>query len=1164
MAGIAAADTGRGWAAGALACVLALPAAAAGPDFDRDVRPVLADHCFACHGPDASRRKAGLRLDRREDVFRARSGEAAVVPGSPDGSLLWARVRSQTAPDAMPPRKFGKPLSAEQLRLLRRWIECGAPWQDHWAYQAPRRPPPPTVRDAAWPRNAVDFFVLARLERAGLRPAPEADRATLIRRVSLDLTGLPPSPDEVDAFLADTGPDAYEKVVERLLASPHYGERMAQEWLDLARYADTNGYHADTPRELWKWRDWVIDAFNRNLPFDRFTVEQLAGDLLAGATREQRVATGFHRNHMISAEPGADPAEYRLKYVADRVATTATVWLGSTLACAECHDHKYDPFTQKDFYRLAAFFNNVDELGLDGLEENPGPALECPTPQHAAELAAVRRAVAEQAAALRGPLPALDGEQAGWEAQARRRLPGPPAAAGWTILRPERFASLGGADLTRLADDSLLASGPSPANDVYEVVAHTTATGITAIRLEALADPSLSGGGPGRRETGNFVLTEFEAEAAPAGAPEQFQALHFQRAEADHEQLHFGAGRAIDNDSQTGWAVGGAAPHRQIVFVARTPFGSPGGTALRFRLRHESILARHCLGRFRLALTTASAPSARSPARGLGPWRVSGPFTSEDGGDAHTTEFPPERGADAVPWVERAEWEDGATYTLPGGPAAFYLRRAVRAPLPQSVRLTLDTRARCKVWVNGKLVREETAADGPVVIDADLHEGENDWVIKLVGGDGPLTFRASFSVSGHADALAEALATPAEARASAQRADLRALFRTNHPCPELARRREELARLHERAKALRAAIPTTPVMRELPRPRDTFVLVRGDFQRPGEAVTPATPACLPPLPKGVKADRLALARWLVAPDNPLVSRVTVNRYWAQYFGTGLVKSVEDFGSQGERPSHPELLDWLAVEFREGGWDVKAMQRLIVLSATYRQAPDAGPELLRRDPDNRLLARGPRFRLSAEAIRDQALAASGLLRRRVGGPSAKPYQPPGLWEPVGGQPYVPDSGANLYRRSLYTYWKRSVPPPGLTAFDAPSREVCTARRERTNTPLQALVLLNDTTYVEAARALGQRALREAGPGDAERLSYAFRLCLVRRPTPEELRVLLDTLRRQRESFRRDPEAARLLLGAGQAPAPPGVSSEELAAWAAVGNVLLNLAEVLTKG
>ncbi len=816
------------------ACLLWSTASHAEPmskvSFDRDVRPILSNYCWKCHGPDANERKAGLRLDQQDSSRQpAESGQRAIVPGKPGESELVKRILSTDPDERMPPASEMKPLSDAQTDILKRWVEQGAEFQQHWSFRTVQRPALPSVKDKTWPKTPIDHFLLARLEAEGLKPAPEANRSALIRRVTLDLTGLPPTLAEVDAFVNAADPQAYETLVDRLLQSPHYGERMALEWLDAARFADTNGYHIDNGRDMTRWRKWVIDAFNRNLPFDQFTIQQLAGDLLPEpsdpvAARELKLASGFHRNHMINFEGGAIPQEYHTAYIVDRVNTTATVWLGLTIACTQCHDHKYDPLTQREFYQLYAFFHNVPENGLDGQKGNAEPLLKLPT-----------------------------------EAQQK--------------------------DLADL----------------------------------------------------------------------------------------------------------------------------------------------------------------------------------------------------------------------------------------QANVLQLETKA-----------KEATADD-----------------------------------------------------AKALRADI--------------------DRLKKQQSELEQLVPSAMVMRDMNKPRDTFMLIRGQYDKLGDKVTADTPAVLPRLPEEAPRNRLGLAQWLVHPSHPLTSRVIVNRYWQMYFGTGLVRTSEDFGSQGELPSHPELLDWLAAEFLigRGGdgergsgaiassphlplspspppaapWDIKQLQRLIVTSAAYRQASRVSPALLAKDPENRLIARGPRHRLPAEFIRDLALSVSGLMQHKIGGPSVSPYQPSGLWEELmaradgknwTAQEYTQSHGADLYRRTMYTFWKRTCPPPQLATFDAPDRETCTVRRARTNTPLQALVLMNDPTYVEASRKLAERIMLEGGATTESRITFAFRLATSRPPTPRELAVLRRIHDQQLARFRGDEPSALKLLAVGESPRNEQLAPADLAAWTMVANTILNLDENVTNG
>ena len=900
---------------------------------------------------------------------------------------------------------------------------------DHWAYRRPVRPPLPAVGDAKWPRNPIDHFVLARLEQEGLKPSPPADRAALIRRVSLDLIGLPPTVAEVDTFLADKSPGAYEKVVDRLLASPHYGERWARPWLDLARYADTNGYHVDTRRDVWLYRDWVINSLNADKPFDQFTVEQIAGDMLPGATVEQKIATGFHRNTMFNEEGGIDPEEFRVKAVVDRVDTTATVWLGATLACAECHDHKYDPVSQKEYFQFYAFLNNTPDTG-GGTGTARVPLLQVPTPEQQAQLAKHRAEIAEAEKVLNAATPELAAAQKKWEASAAA---GGGGSVAWTVLDPVTSTSAGGATLTKQPDHSLLAGGARPDVDTYTIVAHTDLENITAVRLEALSDESLPNKGPGRQDNGNFVLTEFAVTAAPKSDPAAARPLALANASADFSQENWTAALAINGNGagDNGWAV-----HPQIgtshaaVFELKDPAGSKGGTVLTFTLdqRHGT---QHLIGRPRLSVTSAPRPVA-----------------------------------------------------------------ATTGALPANI----------------------TAA----------------------------------------------LAMPAAQRSEQQKTELAAHYRSI--APELQPAREGLAAARKAEAAVLAAAPSTMVMEEMPQPRKTRVHRRGNFLDPGEEVTPAVPAVLHPLPPGKSANRLGLAYWLVDEKNPLVGRVTMNRAWETFFGRGIVETSEDFGVQGLPPSHPQLLDWLATEFVRRKWSQKAMHRLIVTSATYRQSSRVTPALLERDLYNRLLARGPRFRMEAEMIRDNALAAADMLVRKVGGPSVYPPQPPGLWIEIGNPDYgmaewPASSGDDVHRRGLYTFWRRSIPYPSFTTFDAPAREHCTARRARTNTPLQALVTLNDPAYVEAARALAVTMVAKGGPKPEARAAHGFRRCVARSPKRHELRRLVELYEQQLKNFSAAPEKAAAVLK-GTAP-PASVEARELAAWTVVANVLLNLDETITK-
>ena len=990
-------------------------------DFDREIRPILADNCFACHGPDEQARKGKLRLDTQEGAA-AKTG--VIIPGNAAKSRLLDRLLSTDDGEHMPPPKTGKRLTAAQVETLRRWIDSGAKWSQHWSFVKPQRAALPAVKNRGWPRNGVDYFVLARLETAGLTPSPEADRATLIRRVPLDLTGLPPTLTELEAALNDSSTDWYEKLVERLLQSPRYGERMALDWLDAARFADTHGYHIDAGRDMTRWREWVIDAFNANMPFDQFTVEQIAGDLLPNATVEQKVASGFHRNHMINFEGGAIPEEYHTAYIVDRINTTSTVWLGLTLQCCQCHDHKYDPFTQKEYYQLFAFFHNVPENGLDGSKGNAAPFLKAPTPRQKARLDQLADTMRGIEAKLGGVQPAVDAAQAEWEKSTTNR----PAKVEWTVLDPSELTSRGGATLTKDKDGSILVSGENPTQDGYTLVAPTGIAGVTALRLEALPDDGLPAKGPGRSANGNIVLTDVRVLAGATP-------MKIRTASADFSQKDYPVTAVIGQKPGTGWAIHPEVgkPHFAIFEFEKLIADK---SELRILLDFRSPSGQHQLGRFRLSATSSPTP----------------------------------HGANTLP-----------------------------------------------------------------------------------------------------PAVSAALALAPEKRSDAQKTALRSHYRSQ-VWPEGRELHAQMTKLREEQSAVERDVPNTMVMQEMPAPRDTFLLMRGQYDKKGEKVLAATPLRLPPLPKDAPPNRLGLARWLVSPDHPLTARVAVNRYWQAYFGTGFVKTAEDFGTQGERPSHPELLDWLACEF-QSNWDVKALQRLIVTSATYRQSAKVTPTLLHTDPENRLLARQSRIRLPAEFIRDQALSVSGLLDGEIGGKSVSPYQPAGIWEELAfradfrnwtAQTYVQDHGKDLYRRGMYTFWKRTVPPPTLVTFDAPDRETCTIRRARTNTPLQALILMNDPTYVEAARKLAERFLTESGATTDERIRFAFRIVLSRAPTERETAVVRKIYEDALAKYRKDGEAARKLLSVGEAARNEKLDTAELAAWTMAASVLLNLDEAVTRG
>lgn len=1151
--------------------------------FNRDIRPILSNNCFQCHGPDRIQRQADLRLDREENALSPlASGEgAAIVPGKSAESVLLARVESTDEALVMPPPETGKKLTPEQIETLRAWIDGGASWQKHWSFLTPERPTTPAVASSNWPRNAIDNFILHRLENEGLTPSPEADKESLLRRVTLQLTGLPPSIEEMDAFLADESPDAYEKVVDRLLASPRYGEHMARYWLDAARYGDTHGLHLDNERSIWPYRDWVINAFNTNQPFDQFTVEQLAGDLLPSPTLAQRVATGFSRCNVTTSEGGSIDEEYYVRYAVDRVETTSTVFMGLTLGCTVCHDHKYDPFTQREFYQLFAFFNSLTEKPMDGNALSPPPSIKAPTPEQQARLAELDAQLVATEQRLDAPMPEIDAAQADWEREMPEKL-----RALWQPLDPQETTSTGGATFRKLDDGSTLVEGANADKDTYEIVAETNATGMTAIKLEALADDSLFERGPGRSGNGNFVLSEFEAEAVSRENAKAVKRIKFAYAQADHEQAtgEFFVEKAIDGnvDDANGWAVEGMNRHenRAAMFVASEPFGFAGGTILRIRLRQESQYTKHAIGRFRLSV---SDDASLAPAK-WGSWHLLGPFRAAGTNEVFENDFGPETGVDLAAtygdekaaWVAKPDFVDGESHGLPGDLTAHYVYRTVYSPTPRRVTLSIGSDDGVKLWVNDELLLSKSevrllAADSDIVT-VTLPAGESRILMKVVNFNGGYGFYFKPTKEDAGDEqlqILPLLLVEASQRTAEQQKLVRDYFRRGHS-PLWQETQTQLADLRQQKRDVEAQVPDTLVMEELLEPKEAFVLIRGQYDAKGDPVVRDVPAVLPRLPEGMKPDRLALARWLVDPQHPLTARVTVNRFWQQYFGTGIVKTAEDFGFQGEWPSHPDLLDWLAREFVDSGWNVKALQRLIVTSATYRQSSRVTPELVQRDPENRLLARGPRFRLDAEAIRDHSLYASGLLLEQIGGiKSVKPYQPPGLWEAVGFTSsntavFKQDHGEALYRRSLYTFWKRTSPPPPMTIFDAPTREACTVRRARTNTPLQALTLMNETQFVEAARNLATRVMLRGGMTTDERIAYAFRLSTSRRPAAEEIAVLREVYEQQLAEYQAAPEGAMKLISIGESPRPESADPAELAAWTMVANLILNLDESVTNG
>lgn len=1157
------------------------PAGALAPIiFDRDIRPILSDRCFQCHGFDEAERKAGLRLDDPDGAFaRLDSGERAIVPGAPDESEMIRRLRATDPGDVMPPPDSHRRVSSTEIALLERWVREGAEYPQHWAFRTPTAPDLDAIRAslppdlAAWARTAIDACVARGFEERGLSPEPPADRDTWLRRVTFDLTGLPPTPEERAAFIADETPEAYERVVDRLLASPRYGEHFARPWLDAARYGDTHGLHLDNERSMWKYRDWVVEAFDENLPFDEFTTWQLAGDLLPEPTLDQRVATGFNRCHVTTSEGGAIDAEYLAKYAMDRVDTFGTVWLGLTLGCAQCHDHKFDPISQREYYELFAYFDNTAEAAMDGNALLPNPVVAAPTPAQAAELTRLSERVEELAAQLEAPDPEMDAAQEEWIASERQRL-----TMRWRAFDTAEAFSVETTEFERRDDGSFLARGPVPDRDTYKVCATTSATDITALRVEALLDDSLVGGGPGRAHNGNLVLVELEVEAIAVADRTRRERVGFQHAFADFSQDGFPVAQAIDGnlDPNNGWAVDGHHRHRPgtAIFIPKVPFGFDEGTEVQIRLRHTSQHAKHSIGRLRVTITTDPAVGVvRSE-----PWSMIGPFPAANAIDGFQREFGPE-GAVPYPqrigdleWIAKPDFADGRVHSLPGGPAsATYLRRVIHAPEARRVRFSLGSDDGLHFWLNGeeRLAKNvgRGAAPDQEFVDETLRPGENVVLFKVNNQVGPSSFYFRMDEDAERVAVEELVLRGEATWTEPERAQVRRYFRRHHSSEWKRLERESQQAIAAR-DAYDRGIPRTLVIEERSMARTAHLLVRGQYDQPGDAVEPGVPDALPPLPEARTADRLELARWLVDPDHPLTARVTVNRFWQHYFGRGIVATPEDFGAQGAWPTHPELLDHLATEFVASGWDVKALQRAIVLSQTYRQSSRATDTKRAHDPDNRWLARGPRFRLDAEVIRDAALSVSGLLVEKRGGRGVRPYQPDGVWEAVGytssnTAKYARDSGEGLYRRSLYTFLKRTAPPPNMAILDAPSRETCVVRRERTNTPLAALVLLNDPQFVEAARVFASRLRRETDGTPEAMVDRAVDWVLSRRATDDERRELVAYFDRERAAFAEEPEAAAQLLAVGEAPRDDTLPPADHAAWTLVTSLLLNLDEAVSR-
>jgi cytochrome c553 len=1012
-------------------------------EFNRDIRPIITK-CFTCHGHDPKQIMAGLRLDHRDSATsRLKDGKIAIVPGHPEQSEMIRRIYAK-GDDQMPPLSSNKFLNDDERKMLADWITEGAEYKEHWAFVAPVRPGPPIVREKAWPRNPIDNFILAKIEDNGLKPSPEADKPTLIRRVTLDLTGIPPTPAEVTDYLNDHSPNAYEKVVDRLLASPRYGERMAMDWMDYSRYADSNGYQADYERYQWRWRDWVINAFNKNMPYDEFTIEQLAGDLLPHPTLDQIIATGFNRNHRINTEGGVIAEEWRVETVIDRVETTSETWLGLTAGCARCHDHKYDPISQKDFYSLCSYFNNVPESGT-GVEipVNHPPLVKAPNHDQVVEL----QAYDQEIAALQKKLEAHTHEP----------------ADDWTVPAPVPISTDGLVARYKLGDSPSATAGSVPQPKVVGTIEANVGRSTGSVITSDSGYVSLG-------DIGDFERNQNFSWGAWVFPNDDGYGTVFSRMKSDQKYR--------------GWDF--SIQNRQVDV----------------HLIHDWPMD---------AIKVHSV--AQIPAKA---W--SHVFVSYDG-------------------------------TNKASGVRIYIDGRQVQTMVDNDHLTDSIRVKAEARIGRR-------------VDSDFYNGRVDDPIlysRKISDD-----EAKNIASVHPAAVL--LAIPKAKRAISQREQLSHLWSYEHD-PEYKSAYDDIGMVNREKDALNSKITTVMVMSEMERPRNAYVLIRGQYNKHGDQVTAAVPASLPPLPKGVPNNRLGLAKWIVSPTNPLTARVTVNRMWERLFGTGIVATIEDFGTRAEFPSHPELLDWLATEFVRLKWDQKAMWKEMVMSATYRQSSAVSPALLKIDSGNRLLARGPRFRLPGEVIRDQALAASGLLVEKIGGPSVRPYQPDGIWDEVNVygnlRNYMHDNDSGLHRRSLYTIWKRTAAPPNMTLFDVPSRETCRVVRARTDTPLQALDLLNDVTYLEASRALAQRMIKFGGSSASSRIDYGFSSLLGRMPTQRETAIIDASLAHRLALYRAHPDQAKKLISQGDLANDSHLNPAEIAAYTVTASTLLNLDETVTK-
>ncbi len=1102
-------------------------------DYNRDIRPVLSRNCFSCHGPDDGSRKAGLRLDIRDAVVAERKGVPAVVPGKRNESELYARLLVADKDEIMPPPDSGHELTSEEIELIGKWIDDGVAYDRHWAFVPPVRPKIPDVSDQDWVKNAIDYFILSKLEATGHHPNKLADRYTIIRRLFLDLNGLPPSPAEVERFLNDKRSNAYESLVDDLLSRPAFGERWARVWLDLARFADSAGYGSDPLRVIWKYRDWVINAFNQNMPYDQFTVNQLAGDLLVKPSRDQLLATAFHRNTKTNTEGGTDDEEFRTEAVRDRVDTTMQVWMGLTMGCAKCHTHKYDPITQKEYYQFYSFFNQSQ----DADRGDDSPRLPYPSKEQTEKLEVISKEIKSLESMLNVHTPELANGQQNWELKSLRDLAKPkPKKSVWESIGPFKSDSFDSAFSYSFKPESLAIG----LNVAPQGVARQSSTA-----YDGFAKLAIDGNTSGVYANNSVTHTQNPDDKSP-----WWEVILLKPTDVSQVVLW---NRAEASDRLSAFRVLGLDSKREVLFQKdffSDKKGNPKadeGFSIPFKTEREVSIVR---------VELLSTKDRNEPILSLAEVQV---FSrSANSGE---TDFK---------WTNKPHWNDAEVHDLNlGANETIYLRRKLTPQIEGSQKISLGSGDGLKLWLNGrevlsKKIKRDAQPDQEVVT-VSLDKGENEILIKIANDDNKSGFYFSLKEADFPEDILPILLVAESERTSFQREKIESHYRTF--AKELDPLREQIELKKKDEKKFRDSIVTTPYMQELPKDkrRKTYIMVKGNFLSKGEQVQSGFPEAFHKPKKGAPFNRLGVAKWLLQEDNPLTARVAVNRFWAQFFGRGLLDSEEDFGTQGNIPDHPELLDWLAVDFQTNGWDMKNLIKTIVMSATYAQSPKVQGKLAESDFRNIRLGRGPRFRLEAEMVRDQALALSGLKSEKMYGPSVYPPQPPNLWQAAfnGQRNWATSSGEDRYRRGFYTFLRRTVPYPSMATFDAPSREICAVRRIRTNTPLQSFVTMNDEAYVEFAQAMAYRIFNEGGATVRDRIKYALRLTLAKPPEEKRLSALMELYESELAYYGKRTEAAKNLYGK-IAPIPNGADFSQMAAYTVLANVLLNLDAILMKG